>query len=1028
MSLIVDTLQQIGGAAGKRLEVFSYQESFASLWKMVATSAESGEPRTIVMVWDNIPKGNTGAVNTTRYLTPLDWLVAFCLRQGAGACNWRFRILDLGSHLAGNANALVLLPLLENVLAGFSFYRLARAPEFIDALLETEGQTVAWDLTQNHLDLLRQIWTANLTRNCDSDDHHALFNLLGPQLLLKNPSQGKEIDVSALRILMETVGLLPQGVQGGAKLLDGTVSWIDPGISCKSALRLILVDDQWRDGWGEVVCRAVGHSFQQDAMPEATGLQKIDGDSGNKVAVFAAGSAEWLLRKLEADSGDHRFRFRLNEDGPEVAEGEKAEEILLLDLRLFSGQGSELERNHIARLVAIAKQIMASQRVLPWPGFDDLVEIERWLAEGQQNNAHTDPRYHKALTLLPRILAWVDLSLPIIIFSSTGRREIVKEFEQYCNIITIFEKPRFQGQEHEDLTAQVGAQFRAAIERALEFIEGRRICALLSRVPPLKSVAQTPSPQGEWTVDVYVDETGVEVDKNGFPTRDKPLRVGGLVAIFPPNKHPDDFNRRLSENFSASRLETKKGLRQSAEEQLEWITAQPDKPCHLMQFGLTGTLNDELVGGEDLERFNMADNLYLELARNGIEIALYHLARHQLPPEAPISCRVHMATRHIPVKGYTDYCSNLFERFGVSTVWVGNKGHLWEASRLLAIGGEFQDLSGILEQRKQLLTPPPQRIRYLGFDSIRSLVHDIDGHYRLSPFRPRLDHARSYVLPGGEDERLPKFNKTNPRALHLLADAILSPGTKGPQIEKIYDAGFDEQFDRPLQILIHGARLASCGQRADALACVGETVAEFNGKLAERRGEAILLVALRQAAEIVTGEEFCFFLARRKEREGRATLTMEGLVVLRSYKGDTIEIANGVRCVVDRRGGVKQPVLGIGDTVLFKAVDDYTAGERFVTDIIEVAPHPLWKTLAIGQEYRGKVVNVARGNFCIIDLGGTTGSLKEDDTVLKKGEEVLCRVTHLNKSSRQIFLQRASCPAPSETNVSGCGTDNAPPP
>ncbi len=1033
MSLITETLRSIATAAGKKLclqdaspwqgdgghdmAVFSYQEDFELLWNAVAQSVERTEPLTVVLVWDSIPKGQTGAVNTSRYLTPIDWAVALGLRFRDTSFPLRVLVFDLGSHLVADAHALRIMPLLTQVFPWFRTYRIDRAPEFVDALLQPDQPSIQEQGAMDHLDLLRQIWAANLSRTSNTDNHHALFNLLGPQLLLQESSRAVDPTVAALRTLMGSVGLLPLGNQEGKGLRDGA-PWIKPEDVGQTRLRLILVDDQWRDGWDEVLCKAVGAEYRFSGTGQ-DGYVPISASKEGAISVVAATSPNWLLQKLEAKCDDQRFCFRVAEDQEEEGIVDR-EEILFLDLRLFSGHGvGQEEAEHIEKLVVIARRIMASGRPLPWPGFkdEDLTDIESWITAirtdtgDKGKDARNDPRYHKALTLLPRILALVDLSLPIVIFSSTGRREIVKEFEAYGNIITVFEKPRLQGQEQQDIAAQTGAQFRAAFQQAMEFVEGRRICRILLTTPLPKTQTEyklPSSPEQPWTIDVYTDETGDEVDGNGLPMSGEPLRVGGLLSIFPPGIDPDVFNSEFFKSFSRYSVDTKSKLRDSAEKLLSWIFDQPAelRPCHLAQFALTGSIapEDENNGSRDLDRFHVADNLYLNLARNGIEIILYHMARRLLPDSASVVCRIHMATRHIPVSRYTDYCRTLSDRFGVTTVWVGDKAPLWEAARLLEKNFSHL-LEPIEEEKKSNLPPPPQKIRYLGFDSIRPLVHDIASHYYLAPFQPRCELARSYVLPSNKN-KLPASTSTNPRALHLLADAILSPGKKGGNINKIYNAGFDEIVDHPLQELIHGARLACCGQKVEALAGSGGIAAELcqGKKINDRKAAAILIVSLREAAETLNGSEFHFFLARRKERKDLSEVPLrQGLVVRRSKYGDTIKSDSGEEYVVDSTLCEKF-VLGVGDTVKFRGVKDYVAGKRIITGIFDITPHRLWETLQNGQQFTGRVLHVAGKNLCIIDLDGTTGMLK--DTTLRKGDTITVRINSYNKEKREIFLER----------------------
>ena len=78
------------------------------------------------------------------------------------------------------------------------------------------------------------------------------------------------------------------------------------------------------------------------------------------------------------------------------------------------------------------------------------------------------------LTLLPRLVALMDPSIPIIIFSSTGKRSMIEKFKGYNNIITCFEKSRVLGYHYVDVEL-ARHNFENAIEEAMRFIEVRKL-------------------------------------------------------------------------------------------------------------------------------------------------------------------------------------------------------------------------------------------------------------------------------------------------------------------------------------------------------------------------------------------------------------------------------------------------------------------------------------------------------------------------------------------------------------------------
>lgn len=377
----------------------------------------------------------------------------------------------------------------------------------------------AFRQTDRELDIIKRIWAASLTRPSTPGDHHAIANLVGP-LLLTEEKCG-DLHVNALQALMRSIGLLPDHKEGNtlkensenakAQLGVGN-SWIDwecPEWKYKLAellskpgdkLNLILIDDMFQISWGKILCRAVGVDYNgrfegdgKDRLVKISNQNVIGKDE--KIVVKAASTADWIIDKLESFTNtDNRFECSFD-DGA-------GQEILFLDLRLYSGRKSE-EVEFLERLIKIAAKFKNSDK-LPWPGFADneISEVNKWLNNPERK--HEEEGHTIALTFLPRILALTDLSLPIILFSSTGRRDITEKLKRYGNIITVFEKPRFTIEIPIDIAYQTKCKFRDAMKKALQILQARQKIQKISTY----KIKDQPKFEGSGIhVELFIDET-----------------------------------------------------------------------------------------------------------------------------------------------------------------------------------------------------------------------------------------------------------------------------------------------------------------------------------------------------------------------------------------------------------------------------------------------------------------------------------------------------------------------------------------
>ena len=381
------------------------------------------------------------------------------------------------------------------------------------------------------LEIIKNIWAAFLTRSSTPGDSHAIANLVGPLLLMKEIGN---THVAALQSMLSIIGLLPDNQNDTSEeddknaraMLNEESSWVDwkePEWEYKlnelqknsnDKLKLILIDDMFDMGWGKVLCWAMGVEYHNPHGDHRKGLVEIiktgagDGVKEEQIIIKAASSAEWILVELDKlTKTDNRFNFSLDGDSD-------GQEILFLDLRLYPGKFKEEEAGFFRKLIGIAKKFTKERnKNLPWDGFTDkeINEIEDWLPTGKQE----DPKYIKALTLLPRILALTDLSLPIVLFSSTGRRDITEKLKDYGNIITIFEKPRFTVDIPVDIASQTKTKFRDAIKKARQILKARQ---KIQRISTYKMKDQPKFNSSGIHVELFIDETyETSVDLENIP-------------------------------------------------------------------------------------------------------------------------------------------------------------------------------------------------------------------------------------------------------------------------------------------------------------------------------------------------------------------------------------------------------------------------------------------------------------------------------------------------------------------------------
>lgn len=674
MSEIVKVLEQI---APTNIYIRSYRESFGYLWEL----DKLPQNKTYIIVWDDIPhREKNDVVATSKYLTPIDWAVAFSLAvHDKGTAekkedgkpiypDLRILILDLNSQSVSNADSVRFVNQSKDKgimsMPWIRLYRPLDAEDFIKHLRSLGSvSSMKSDIEKSDMGIIRNVWAAFLTKPSTPGDQHAIANLVGP-LLLMGDETGADHHTKALRSLMEALGLIPQKVKEEELkkvLLSKENPWItwdtqklEKVLKEEGKLNLILIDDQYHPGWGEVLCQAVGLEYKP-ASSATCGMTEIGNPSDGKVTVKASASAEFILDLL--DGTDQRFNFNICSDPAKDAE------ILFLDLRLFSGEDKkEQERIFFKRLVEIAEKFIDRQD-LPWPGFDSekLKDVREWCKNKEKRE--TEP-YVEALTLLPRILSLTDMSLPIVIFSSTGRRDIAETLKPYGNIITDFDKPKFTVDMPEDIAEQTKAKFEKALGKALSILHGRNVCRYVQVLGqkaksclPMKPEKTTIRPFKH--VEIYLDESG-RVDGSIFS-------VGGLVLSYPQYSDVQWLSGELKRSglywYSTDRADShflsKEPGRGRGKTDWKYVAASNALKtlCDSRKINIAAVrLNENLNTGSITVPRHLplqdipGDGRYIRLLSAVLELVLFELIPTWIADKTQITISIFCGTRTLPIE------------------------------------------------------------------------------------------------------------------------------------------------------------------------------------------------------------------------------------------------------------------------------------------------------------------------------------------------------------------------------------------
>ncbi len=553
---------------GGQIAAFDYSSAdFDKFW----SSDDQGNPapeiiqklngkQALVIAWDGKPDNDKSdsAELLYRHLTPLDWALAFSIKLLRDLPNSDSVKNGLGIHiidLTGRSHTIDAswaMHMRHQLLAEMPWVTL-HAPliprdgknkplqyrkgylDIVadDGLLKKDGEnwqfvadTARLDTSsQNALCELAKQWTATLTQ---TGDHHDLNNIAGPHIVSKLLNVSSQIPTDphplkrAFLTRIEWSRLLERDKQQNDDK-DGNADAAAAGTD--QELDIVAIDDQLSAGWDDVLIALTGTArtgkIEKDKIPEL--------GSGTNIRLFGSDTPSVLLEQLGITADGNAINKALYEqrvfDSLVEGKGAKRPWMLVLDIRLFMGKPSD-ERNWYQKL-AKAALALNSPKELAWPGFDN-GEL-KVIASGDSLSAE---QLDTALSLLPRLCALRWPSVPIIVFSSTGRRRLVAKLADYGNIFLANQKPNVLNANCAENVASFAEGWRREFSIACKLTEVQK--KLLDLLNKENEMTQGGEADFHHHFVIAIDEAG-KVDK-------PPSRIGGAFLVAPGDNKKNAIN------------------------------------------------------------------------------------------------------------------------------------------------------------------------------------------------------------------------------------------------------------------------------------------------------------------------------------------------------------------------------------------------------------------------------------------------------------------------------------------------------
>lgn len=882
-------------------KVFNYasEEDFEKVWSFRSLPADR-----IVILWERTASDLAlSPINAADCLSPIDWAAAYVTSLSGDTATWpEVLILDLApktnSKVSTVAHFETLRPQQLPWLALCKNPSLRNLVEWLGGTRSFSvgkgGERYSHDCRAGLSRLLREIRLSLTEVNPSGTyDRHSISNIVGPLLLLGNVAKPTLHSTALLRLLRSCeLCSAKTGDDSGRQLPE-----------LGGDLQILLVDDQAEHGWSE---------WLRQCLPKAE----------VKYLTSPGRLIDELTKQLTTTrTKDLRFQFRL----PELANASNP--ILFLDLRLFSGNPTEERKFYRENLLPLIDHF-TDREDLAWPSFskaDKRFTESRKVVEGNEPFALESLVHHELLTWFPRIIALADMSLPIVIFSSTGLRRLFVPFASTRNIFTQIEKPRL-GADLSDIATLAANQLRRQIEEVRAWLKPR--FRLNRLVAPLNANGYRSEsaldkggrePSGFHAV-VYMDETG------SAPR----LTFGALVVLYAGSDEEREIDRALSAQYGASIRggHGKDWLRKNCSTVVESLSEHLSVSPTFLKISSdpNSFFNTDLSDSDELHDENVADNLWRQMLRQTIEASLYVVARNMLPGDSQLrSFSVRAPTRVLPAKNKT-LRHSLFGRWGINCERVGPDAALEDAveslcnewrwrNRFGVWWKDFIDLPGLL----RTLLPDKssdEMIRYFNYDGPRPVVEEVMKLYRSSIFSPTADLVRAFSINSHSASQ----GVSVPLA-HFMVDALLD--RQNTHVKEIVIAR--DSYGLALETMLEANRLFLSNRLVEAIECYLGLSGIATGSDVQNR---VVRELGWQLLDLFTGDDYrtlATLPALRIKRHGGVPDERRGIVISRGQPP-----MPHVRADDGTVFFAMPPVPAVGTPVKFKLGRDRSPGKPFV--------------------------------------------------------------------------------------------------
>ena len=547
--------------------IFSYgdEKHFKQLWEIGKNTIEG---QNILVIWDGFPNNpSDNPVSLEQFVTPIDWALAYLIQyHNTQKSIPNIVILDLFSHNYNNYGEGMkkwhqnVLGEMKKWLQFYSFNTkafggAASSPLDIKNYLANQSVKRPPKDKPQGLSVLSEKWFQNIKYIAEeARGNHSINNIMGSmviKMLMNIEVTGGYLYEKAFHQNFIWHGwIIPEEDRPDVSL---------PKIEIDDSTRIILIDDLGEYGWLDILSWwFLGGTSQSRTLPDLPGYKIRSNNNKKLYSTTDEGDYGYVspiinrleetiqkikteLKNIEKEKiikrkwRENNVRYRLSftrENEQEI------DEILFFDLYLFPKNESK-ENKYFEDVVALATDIrdnidknllVESQKILSSDVTKLLSDVKKFL-EDCNNNCPISEYFHNnymdCLTLLPRLIALIDPTIPIILFSSSEKDRSSDPIKNYKNIYR-YHKPVLLSKISRSRSSfsplklnNVRGNMEGLIEEIkskIKSIKVRRSLRILSKHASYNILASK---------DALEQEIILAIDETGHPGVDEKFTIGG---------------------------------------------------------------------------------------------------------------------------------------------------------------------------------------------------------------------------------------------------------------------------------------------------------------------------------------------------------------------------------------------------------------------------------------------------------------------------------------------------------------------